>query len=107
MEKRQLHFRSGTAEVGMKRRWKEHVTSSMRTQHVNRSSKLYSSCPHLNCEDVNIPSQDFIIGNFQQTEQLIGIGIERKNLTIINNLFDWSVENLYLSFAFAILWLWI
>ena len=93
--KRRLHFRSGTAEVGRKRRCKEFVTASMRTQHVNRSSKLYSSYPHLNCEDVNMPSQDVILGNFQQIEQLIRIGIERKNLTVINNLFDWTVEEIY------------
>ena len=92
--KRRLHFRSGTAEVGMKRRWKEHVAASMRTQSVNRSSKLYSSYPHKNCEEVNMPSQDDILGNFQQIEQLIGIGIERQNLTIINNLFEWSEQEI-------------
>ena len=76
----------------MKRRWKEHVVASMRTQSVNRSSKLYSYHPHLNCEDVNMPSQDEVLGNFQQIEQLIGIGIERNNLTLINQLFYWSEE---------------
>ena len=92
--KRNLHFRSGTAEVGMKRRWKEHVTASMRTQSVNRRSKLYSLYPHSKCEDINMPSQDEILGNFQQIEQLIGIGIKRTNLTLIINLFDWSEDEL-------------
>ena len=92
--KRSLFFRSGTAEMGMKRRWKEHVSASMRTQSVNRSSKLYSSYPHSNCEKDNMPSVDEQLGNFQQIEQLIGIGIERKNLTTINQLFDWSDEEL-------------
>ena len=45
---RSLHFRSGTAEVGMNRRWKEHIQASMRTMCTNRNSKFYSSYPHIN-----------------------------------------------------------
>ena len=41
-----------------------------------------------------MPSQDEVLGNFQQIKQLIGIGIERSNLTLINQLFDWSEEEL-------------
>ena len=41
-----------------------------------------------------MPSEEEQLGNFQQIEQLIGIGIERTNLTTINELFDWSEEEL-------------
>ena len=92
--KRRIHFRSGTAEVGMKRRWKEYINASMKTQHINRSSRLYSSYPHLEYDDVNMTCQDVIMGNFQQIEQLIEIGVARKNLTLINNLLDWSGEEI-------------
>lgn len=62
--KRGIHFRSGTIEVAMKRRWKEHVSSNMRTHHVNRSNKLYKLYPHINCKDITFPSQGYIMGNY-------------------------------------------
>jgi len=93
-KKRSLHFRSGTAEVGMNRRWKEHIQASMRTLCINRNSKFYSSYPHINCDETNRSNQDDKMGTFQQLEQLIGIGITRDKLTSINALFTWSDEEL-------------
>ena len=93
-QKRSQLFRSGTAEMGMKIRWKEHVQGSMRTSCVNRNSKFYSSYPHINCIENNLPSEEDTMGNFQQIEQLVGIGITKEKLTSVNDLFLWSDEEL-------------
>ena len=53
------------AEVGMKRRWKEHMNGSMRNNHTNRSSKLYKCDPHSNTQVDNIPDKNDSLGTFQ------------------------------------------
>ena len=93
-QKRFLIFRSGTAEVGMKRRWKEHIQGSMRIFFINRNNRFYSSYTHINCVENNLPNEDDTMGTFQQIEQLVGIGIKRDQLTSVNSLFLWSDEEL-------------
>ena len=41
--KRQIVIRSGAAQSGMKKRWKEHVSASMCATDNTRSSQFYSS----------------------------------------------------------------
>ena len=88
--KRHSIFRSGMAEVGMSRRWKEHVSGSMRSSHVNRASKFYKCYPNSGAEEDNMPTKDDRLGTFQQLEQLIGIGIRREQLTDVVGLFEWT-----------------
>ena len=52
---RNIYIRAGMGEMGIKRRWSEHVSASLRSSHVNRSSKLYSCYPNPNCKKDNIP----------------------------------------------------
>ena len=87
---RQSIFRSGMVEVGMKRRWKEHVNGSMRNNRVNCISKFYKCYPNSNTLFDNIPNKDDILGTFQQLEQLLGIGIKIDELTGVIQLFNWS-----------------
>ena len=78
----------------MNRRWKEHVQGSMRIFCINRNIKFYSSYPYINCDEHNLPNQDDTMRAFQKFEQLIGIGITRDKLTSIDELFNWSEEEL-------------
>ena len=39
-------IRSGTSEVGIIRRWKDHTSANMLTEHNNRTNKFYSSYPN-------------------------------------------------------------
>ena len=86
------------AQVGMKRRWKEHVSASMRSTHENRNSKLYSSYHSGNCHADNMPATTESMGTFCQLEQVLGIGLKKTHLTNIISLFQWSdVEEIELN----------
>lgn len=61
----------------MKRRWKEHVSVSMRTMYINCSNRFYKSYQDIICHEDTL-------GNYQQLEQLIGICVVKSNLTLIN-----------------------
>ena len=60
-----INFRSGMAEAGAKRRWKEHVSASMRSSNEHRNNKIYAFYPSINCDVENLPSEDEKLGNFQ------------------------------------------
>ena len=45
-KKRTIVIRGGVAEVGIMRRWKEHISASMLKELSHRSSKFYSSYPN-------------------------------------------------------------
>ena len=47
--KRSVFIRSGMATMGMVRRWKEHITSSMLVSHDMRSNIFYSLYPIEDC----------------------------------------------------------
>ena len=87
---RNIYIRAGMGEMGIKRRWYEHVSASLRDSHINRSSKFYSCYLNLNCEKDNIPDADRTMGAFIQLEQLISIGLRKGNLEDIVNQFEWS-----------------
>ena len=88
--KRQIVIRSGAAQSGMKKRWKEHVSSSMCSTDNARSSRFYSSYPNVNCKEVDKPKQSLIKGNFQQIVQLVGVALHRSNEVKVVDLFEWS-----------------
>ena len=90
--RRALIIRSGTANSGMKRRWKEHVSSSMLNNEKDKRSKFYLPYPNKNCIEENLPSKELTKGNFQQIEQLMGIGFIKRNMSRIINLFDWETN---------------
>ena len=66
--KRGLYFSSGMAEVGIKRRRKEHVSASMRSNNVQMNNKFYASYPSTNCDPKKLPSEDVKLENYQQLE---------------------------------------
>ena len=64
-------------EVGMKRRWKEHTSASTISSNVHRNNNFYASYPSTNYVPNFFPSEDVKLGNYQQFEQLIGIGMTK------------------------------
>ena len=56
----------------------------------NQQSKFYLSYPNKNCREENLPPQQLIKGNFQQIQQLMGIGFTKRNSSQLINLFDWD-----------------
>ena len=75
--KRSLRFRSGIAEVGLMIRWKGHISASRRSSNEHRSNTFYSAHRSMHCEQDNLPSKEEKFGNFQQLDQLIGIGMRK------------------------------
>ena len=87
--KRNVYIRRGMAEVGMKRRWGEHLSVTLRNNNDKRNNKLYTCYPNSNCDPVNIPDVDQTMGSFNQSEPLIGVGLQKHQLTELVNLFEW------------------
>ena len=88
--RRTVIIRSGAANSGMKKRWKQHLTSSMLNNEKDKKSRFYQSYPNKNCNENNLPSQSLIKGNFQQVKQLMGIGFTKRNLSKVVELFEWN-----------------
>ena len=61
----------------------------MKSSNVHRDSKCYVSYPSNNCDPENLPIEDVKLGNPQQLEQSIGIGMKKENLTSVIDLFAW------------------
>ena len=74
----------------MKKRWKQHVTSSMLNNEKDKKSNFYQSYPNQNCNENNLPPKSLIKGNFQQIKQLMGIGFTKRNLSQVIELFEWD-----------------
>ena len=91
-------IRSGAASTGMKKRWKEHLTCSMLNSESDKDSKFYSSYPNMNCKAEDMPSEKTVKGRFQQITQLMGIGFDKRKMSNVLGLFDWSNdEEMHLS----------
>ena len=87
-------IRSGAAEVGIMRRWKEHTVCSMLTDHNHRTNKFYSSYPNQTVVDKELLSATNVKGTFQDLSVRIGCGMRRTNKYNIIHLFDWNeIEN--------------
>ena len=52
--KRDIFIRSGCAEVGIRRRWLEHISSSKMKSVTNQKSLSYMSYPHEETMEINI-----------------------------------------------------
>ena len=61
---RGVFIRSGTAEVGLVKRWREHINASKRSTPGDKNSVLYSSYCHPNTAEVNKPPFKSRKGNF-------------------------------------------
>ena len=85
--KRGIYFSSVMDEVEVKMQWKEHVSDDTRSSNEHRNNNFYASYPRINYDVKNLPSEDEKLGNCQQLEQLIGIGMTKYNLTSIIELF--------------------
>lgn len=70
-------IRASMAEMMMKRREKEHVSTSLRISHISWSSKFYLCYPNPKCDKVYIPDVDLTIGSFIQLGQLISIWLQK------------------------------
>ena len=80
---REVFNRAGAAEMGVNKRWKEHKSGSMLSTDSSRNSKLYTSYPNANCTTVDLPLTKAKV-TFQQLEQLMRVGLDRKKLNEIN-----------------------
>ena len=83
------------AEMGMACCWKEYITSNMLVSHDMMSNVFYLSYPNEDCTIENIDPNKTILGKFQDLKHMVGIGILRKDMDSVVELFDWSIA--YLS----------
>ena len=83
-------IRSGAAEVGILRRWKEHRAASMLIDHSNRTNKFYSSYPNALVTNKDLLSASNVKGRFQHLSVRLGIGMKRNMKTELVKLFDWN-----------------
>ena len=88
--KRSSVIRSGAAEVGILRRWKEHRAASMLTEHNNRTNKLYSSYPNDQVVNKDLLSSSNVKGRFQHLSVRLGIGMKRNMMDDLVNMFTWN-----------------
>ena len=82
-----IFIRSGCAEVGMRRRWLEHATSSKMKTITNQKSLLYMSYPHEDTLDINV-SKVMCKGKFNQLVQMVGVGFVRDKSLVFSKLFE-------------------
>ena len=69
----------------MLRRWKEHLCSSMRKNHAERTSKFYSAYIYIDFMPTDLPIDEKPMSNFQQLEKFIGIGIKKNHVPPLFN----------------------
>ena len=82
--------RSGTAEVGLVKRWREHVSASKRSTPSDKNSVFYSAYCHPNTTEANKPSIKSRKGNFLQLEQIVAASFNRDKANCVVSLFNWS-----------------
>jgi len=87
---RGVFIRSGTAEVGLVKRWREHINASKRSTPGDKNSVLYSSYCHPNTAEVNKPPFKSRKGNFLQLDQMVAVGFNRDKAKCVVSLFNWS-----------------
>jgi hypothetical protein len=84
--KRNVFIRSGCAEIGMRRRWFEHVNCSKMKTISTQKSVLYMSYPHEETREVNI-SKSMCKGKCNQLVQMVGVGFVREKALVLSELF--------------------
>ena len=88
--KRAIVIRSGAAEVGILRRWKEHTSASMLKDFCHRSSKFYSSYPNRLCNDKEHMNHTVMKGYWDDLSVNLGIGMKKTNMTSVISCFNWN-----------------
>ena len=89
-KKRAAVIRSGAAEVGILRRWKEHTSASMLKEVSHRSSKFYSSYPNSLCTEMEYMNPNVMKGYWDDLSVNLGIGIKKANMTSVISCFNWN-----------------
>ena len=84
-------IQSGCAEIGMKRRWREHESCSKMSIISSRKSVLYMSYPHTDTPAHNV-SETMCRGNFQYLEQMVGVGFVRDKAEILLQPFELDIS---------------
>ena len=96
--KRKKFIRSGTAEVGLNNRWKEHISCSRLNTPKYRHSDFYSSYPHSNSNKDDIKKREKVKGQVSTLTQMIIVVFIRKHMHDLSNVLHWnSIEGQNLS----------
>ena len=69
-------------------RWQEYTTLSMLVNHTEKNNTFYFSYPNINCDQINMIFTAHVLGVFQDTSQVVGIGIYKTKKEDINKIFD-------------------
>ena len=81
-------IRSIATENGVCKRWKEHITASLRNSPTNQKAMFDSSYTSSDYIVANTPPSEVIKGTFSRLVQVLGIGFESKNVSEIIALFQ-------------------
>lgn len=88
-------IRSGFAEQGLLRRWKEHHRASFLNDIGTRERPQYQLFPH---ETVPVEQAPNRRGTFQQLEQKLGLGMRKCDRARVLQLFSWtSIDEAHLG----------
>ena len=85
--KRQSFIRSGRAEMGILKRWKDHISASKLASVSSLNIVLYMSYPHNETNPSTI-SSSMCRGEFQQLIQMYGVGFSRSPIKDIVKMFE-------------------
>ena len=85
-----IYIRTATAEVSLKRQWKDHISSSKKPIPINKCSILDNTYDHPNIMKENKPPMKSRKGNFMQLKQMAAISYKRETGKSMVSLFNWS-----------------
>ena len=85
--KRSSFLRSGCAEMGIVKRWKEHASAAKLTSISSLNSVLYMSYPH-NETNQSIISSSMCRGYFHELTHMVGAEFVRSDITDVIKLFE-------------------
>ena len=91
-KKRVIVIRSGAADVGIVRRWKEHTSASTLEELSHRSSKFYSCYPTSLCINKEHINPIVMKGYWDDLSVNLGIGIKKSNMTSVISCFNWNED---------------
>ena len=72
------------------KRWKEHCAASLLKNHNERTNKFYCAYPS---SETNASENEILRGkrgNFEQLQQLVGVGFSKELMSDITSWFSWS-----------------
>ena len=83
-------IRSRNTEVGLVKRWRQHVSASKRSTLSDKNSLLYSSYCYPNTTEVNKPPYRSRNGNFIQLDQTVAVEFKQYKAKYVVSSFNWS-----------------